>query len=209
MLLQFDRVSVSGGFIVMVALVYLFDTNGFVPLILFAALVHELGHFVAIRALGGRVLRLYLGLIGMRMDYEGRRVGYWGEIAIACMGPLFNLALAYGASLLGRYTGSETAFFLAGISLGAALFNLLPIYQLDGGRALYCLLAWAVDVDWAGRVSCVMSCALIFVLLLGGLLLFLCSAWNFTLFTIAVWLLISYCKSEGSKVKWPEGGHFT
>jgi len=186
----------------MVALVYLFDARGFVPLVILAACTHELGHFAAIRALGGRVLRLQLGLIGLRMDYEGRQVGYWGEIVIALSGPVSNLALAYGASYLGRYTGSEILFFLAGISLGAALFNLLPIYQLDGGRALYCLLAWGADVDLAGRVSCVLSCALIFVLLFGGLWLFFWSGWNFTLLTVALWLLISYCKSEGSAVRY-------
>ncbi|MCL2368718.1 MAG: M50 family metallopeptidase [Oscillospiraceae bacterium] len=202
MRLRFGRVSASGGFVVMAALVYLFDTRGFVPLLILVALVHELGHFVAIWALGGQVLRLDRGLVGLRTDYEGRRVGYPGEIGIALMGPAANLALAYGASLLGRHTGSETAFFLAGISLGASVFNLLPIYQLDGGRALYCFMAWAVDADWGGRVICVISCVLIFLLLLAGLLLFYWSTWNFTLLTAAIWLFISYCKSEGSAVKY-------
>jgi len=186
----------------MAALVYLFDWGGFVPLIILVALVHELGHFAAIWALGGRVLRLHLGLVGLRIDYEGQSVGYGGEIAIALMGPLLNLALAYGASLFGRYTGSETAFFLAGISLGAAVFNLLPIYQLDGGRALYCFMAFAVDAPFAGRVSCVLSLTLIFALLVAGAVLFIWSDWNFTLLTAALWLLISYCKSKGSAVKY-------
>ena len=200
--MQFGRVSVTGGFLVMGALVVLFDTRGLAPHIFLAAAVHELGHFAAIRVLGGRVLRLHLGLVGLRIDYEGRRVGYPGEIAIALTGPVANLAMAYGASLLGQRTGSEAAFFLAGISLGAGVFNLLPIYQLDGGRALYCLMAWTRDADWAGRVICVVSCALIFLLLLAGLLLLYWSAWNFTLLLAALWLLISYCKSKGSAVKY-------
>jgi len=200
--MRLGRVSVTGGFVAMAALVYLFDVNGFVPLIILAAVTHELGHFAAIWLLGGRVLRLHLGLIGLRIDYEGRRVGYPGEIAIALMGPIFNVALAYAASFLGRYLGSETAFFLAGISLGAAVFNLLPIYQLDGGRALYCFMALTMDIAWAGRVICVISCALILAMLGAGAALFLWSQWNFTLLTAAVWLLISYCKSEGSAVKY-------
>ena len=200
--LQFGRVSFTGGFIVMIALVYLFDVNNFVPLVVLAALVHEGGHFAAIWALGGRTLRLHLGFVGLRIDYEGRRVGYPGEIVIALMGPAANLALAYAASFLGRYLGSETLFFLAGISLGAAVFNLLPVYQLDGGRALYCFMALAMDVDWAWRVSCVLSCAMIFAMLAAGLLLFIWSGWNFTLLTVAIWLLISYCKSEGSAIRY-------
>ncbi|MCL2562769.1 MAG: peptidase M50 [Oscillospiraceae bacterium] len=199
--LRFGRVSITGGFVLMAALVFLFDSGGLVPLIVFVALVHELGHFAAIRVFGGRVLRLHLGLVGLRIDYEGRRVGYGGEIVIALMGPIFNLGLAYGASLFGRHVGSEGAFFLAGVSLGAAVFNLLPIYQLDGGRALYCFMAWTVDADWAARVICVLSCVLIFAMLAAGVVLFLWSGWNFTLLTAAVWLLISYCKSEGSAVR--------
>ena len=200
--MRIGRIVVTGGFVLMAALVVFFDSSGFAPLLLLTAFVHELGHFAAIRALGGRVLRLHLGLVGLRIDYEGRRIGYPGEIIIALMGPLSNLALAYGASFLGRHTGGETAFFLAGISLGAALFNLLPVYQLDGGRALYCLLALKLDLSRAGRVICVLSLALIFTMLVAGMALLLWSGWNFTLLTAAAWLLIGYCKSKGSAVKY-------
>ncbi|MCL2828642.1 MAG: M50 family metallopeptidase [Oscillospiraceae bacterium] len=202
MQLRIGLIEFTGGFVVMVALVYLFDSAGVVPLVLLAATAHELGHFAAIRAMGGKVLRFHLGLVGLRIDYEGTRVGYPGEIAIALAGPIASFGLAYGASLWGQMTGSETAFFLAGISLGACLFNMLPIYQLDGGRALYCLLAWGGELVWAQRVICVLSCVTIFVLLLAGAALFLWSDWNFTLLTAAIWLLISYCKSGGNTIKY-------
>ena len=200
--MQIGRISVSGSFVLMLALVYFFDTNGFLPLILLAALVHELGHFTAIRLLGGRLMRLRLGLVGLCMDYQGEKIGYPGELVIALSGPLANLALAYGASFLGRYIGSDTAFFLAGLSFGASAFNLLPVYQLDGGRALYCLLAWRGEFHLAARAVCVTSCVTIFLLLILGLLLFIWSHWNFTLFTAALWLLIGYCKSRGNTVKY-------
>jgi len=200
--LRLGLIRVSGGFVVMAALVYLFDRSGFFPLVVMAAGVHELGHLLGIWAFGGRVLRLHLGLVGLRIDYEGRQIGYPGEIVIALSGPLANVAFAYGASLLGRYIGGETAFFLAGISLGACVFNLLPVYQLDGGRAIYCFLALVLDSDQAARGICVVSCVTIFVLLVLGVLLFLWSGWNFTLLTASLWLLISYCKSRGNAIKY-------
>lgn len=185
----------------MAALIYVFDRAGFVPLILLTVLAHELGHFSMIHLLGGRVTGLQLGLVGLRMDYESASISYPGEIAIALMGPFVSLALAFSASLFGQITASETAHLLAGLSLGACLFNLLPIYQLDGGRALFCLLAWRGNLQLAERAICVFSCIFIFALLLAGFGLFLYSGWNFTMLTAAVWLLISYCKSRRNTVK--------
>lgn len=186
----------------MTALVLLFDQSGLLPLVLIAALAHELGHLAAIHGMGGRVRRLHLGLVGLCIDYEGRRIGYWGEIVIALAGPFANFALAYGASIWGIRTSSETLLFLAGVNMGAAVFNLLPVYQLDGGRAIYCLLALVLDSEQAWRGICVLSCGVILLLLVLGVLLLLWSGWNFTLLVAAVWLLISYCKSRGSTVKY-------
>ena len=199
--MRLGALTISGGFVGMAALVLLFDRSGLLPLVLIAAGIHELGHVAAIYLMGGRVRLLHLGLVGFCMDYEGRRIGYWGEIVIALAGPFANFALAYGASVWGVQTSSETLFFLAGVNVGAALFNLLPVYQLDGGRAIYCLLALALDSEQAWRGICVLSCAAILLLLALGVWLLLWSGWNFTLLTAAVWLLISYCKSRGSAVK--------
>ncbi|MCL2842954.1 MAG: peptidase M50 [Oscillospiraceae bacterium] len=200
--MQPARITISGGFITLIAILYLFDANNLLPLLAITALAHELGHVLLIWALGGRVLRLHLGLVGLCIDYEGQGIGYLGEVAIALAGPLANLALAYGASLWGRHTGGETAFFLAGISLGAAVFNLLPIGQLDGGRGLYGILAYTLGPAVAGRVDRVLGGVLIVALFAAGLTLFFWSGWNFTLLTAAIWLLIGYCKSRGSAVQY-------
>ena len=197
-----NPITISNAFIATAALVFLLDQGGLLPLVAIAATIHELGHILAIKALGGRVHRLHLGLAGLCIDYEGRQIGYGGEIVIALAGSLANILLAYGASLWGRHVGSETLFFLAGVSLGACIFNLLPVYQLDGGRAIYCLLAFVFDSEQAYRFVCILSCGTILLLLILGTLLFVWSGWNFTLLTAAGWLLISYCKSRGNTVRY-------
>lgn len=199
--MRLGAVTISGGFVGMTALVLLFDRSGLLPLVMVAAGIHELGHFAAIYLMGGRVRRLHFGLVGLCIDYEGQRIGYWGEIVLALSGPFANFVLAYGASVWGVYAANETLFLLAGVSMGAALFNLLPIYQLDGGRAIYCFLALVLDSEQAWRGVCVLSCGTILLLLALGVWLFLWSGWNFTLLAAAVWLMISYCKSRGSAVK--------
>ena len=185
----------------LISLLYLFD-GGLLPRIALAAFVHELGHALAIWAMGARVLRLHLGLVGMRIDYEGGRVGYLGEVIIALSGPMANLALAYAASRFGQGAEGEGWFLLSGISLGAAIFNLLPIRQLDGGRALYGLLAYVLGPETAGWIESVLSGVLVVVLFGVGFAVFLWTGWNFTLLTVAIWLVISYCKSRGSAVQY-------
>lgn len=94
-----------------------------------AAGVHELCHLGAVYALGGRVLSFCIGPAGARMetDLQGR-----GRALLAALaGPAGSLLLLF----LGR--------FLPHVAVCAAiqgLFNLLPLYPLDGGRVLRCCL---------------------------------------------------------------------
>jgi len=186
----------------MVALVLLFDRSGLLPFAVLAVLIHEIGHIAAIYTMGGGVRRLHLGLVGLAIDYEGRRIGYLGEIGIALAGPFANFALAYAASVWGLLVSSESLLLLAGVSMGTGIFNLLPVYQLDGGRAVYCLLALVFDSEWAFRLVCVMSCAVILGLLVFGVWLLIWSGWNFTLLAVALWLLLGYCKNRRDGVEW-------
>ncbi len=94
-----------------------------------AAAFHELCHILAIRALGGRVLGLRIGLTGAVIDAE-LPVG-WREPVCALSGPA-------GSFLLLMLCRVAPKLALCGLVQGA--FNLLPIYPMDGGRALAFLL---------------------------------------------------------------------
>lgn len=94
-----------------------------------AALIHELCHFLAARFLGIRCRQLAVGTGGMVMHMEEmtRREEFW----VALAGPLGSLSLA---ATLHCYPQ------LAVCGLVQGLYNLLPVYPLDGGRILVCLL---------------------------------------------------------------------
>lgn len=113
------------------------STGGFwllVGALLLAAAVHELGHLLAIRALGGRVTRLQLTSLGAVL--RTRRAGlcsYREECLVALVGPLASFLLALGAGTWARVFGGADAYLLTGISLALGVFNLLPAGPLDGG----------------------------------------------------------------------------
>ena len=76
----------------------------------------------------------------------------------------------------------------AAVSLAIGAFNLLPILPLDGGRVIYGLLAWRLDLDWAYRLTTALSGCLVGVLVGVGTVAAVHYA-NVTLLLTALWLL--------------------
>jgi Zn-dependent protease len=123
-------------------------------LALFAiVLMHEFGHALACRSVGGQADRIMIWpLGGVAYVQPPARPGalLWSIAA----GPLVNVALApitIGAVLISQAAGlpetqpdfAHFLFSIAVINFGLLAFNLLPIYPLDGGQILQALL-WFV-----------------------------------------------------------------
>ena len=137
------------------------DRSGAVLPILYAMGVHELAHVVMMLACGGRVRRLTLRFADLRIDAAG--LGYRQELLAALAGPLVNLVC--GALFCMR----SPAF--AAYSLMLGIYNLLPVWPLDGGRAVRCALAQHLPLARAEAVSRRSSFAVCAALLLAGIIL--------------------------------------
>lgn len=117
-------------------------------LILVAAIfIHEMGHVWSMRRCGMPVKGIYLlpfvgGVAVGQADAENR-LSEAQNYEIAMMGPVFGLAsvlpLLVGYALTGNDFLGASAAMVALINL----FNLLPIFPLDGGRVLRALFASA------------------------------------------------------------------
>ena len=160
-----QRVSLSPGFLL---LFFWFATvNGWSVslMILGAAAVHELGHGLVLKLFGGQIDALRIGMFGAVMESNLSRFSYGRELAVVLAGPLVNFLCALVLSA----TGDAHWFAAIGANLVLGLFNLLPIRPLDGGRALYLLVAWFFEPeagDWAVRcLGTVSAVALAFGLL--------------------------------------------
>lgn len=116
-------------------------------------LLHEFGHALACRSVGGRANHIVLWpLGGIAFVQPPQRPGavLWSIAA----GPLVNVVLVpvtlgvwLVAGLMGAGGGGVMASdadtflqFVFAINLGLLLFNILPIYPLDGGQILQAIL---------------------------------------------------------------------
>lgn len=179
--MRWGNVEVTGGFLLVMAWLYYTDTQGLIPVLLCAATAHELGHWVAIRLFGGRVRHLRLSAVGAEMALE-HSLSYGRECFCALSGPAVNLLLAV---CFARGTG-DVALVFTGLNLALALFNLLPLPALDGGRALMCMACLLTDPGmaqgicrWAEWVALTILCLLGGACLCwgGGITLPLCTLW--------------------------------
>ena len=109
-----------------------------------SVLVHELGHALMFRRWGvGSSIELH-GLGGTTTPEEGALLSHRQNLWVSLAGPGAGLLLAglawalYKLTPLGRAGGlvEFTVWYLLWANLVLSVFNLLPIYPLDGGHAL-------------------------------------------------------------------------
>lgn len=101
--------------------------------------VHELGHAAAAYGFGWKVLEIKLLPFGGVAELEERPgAPAYEEAVIALAGPLQNVWMGAAAWSLGAlgFMDPQWADYLLKANLLLLVFNLLPIYPLDGGRLL-------------------------------------------------------------------------
>jgi len=102
--------------------------------------VHEMGHVAALRRLGIRAsLPMFLPGIGAVVRLQQHPASPSEDARIGLAGPLWGMGAAIAAYL--AYLGGGWPLLAAIARWGAwiNLFNLLPFWQLDGGRAFRAL----------------------------------------------------------------------
>jgi putative peptide zinc metalloprotease protein len=128
--------------------------------IMWAIGVHEMGHVWAMRRTGMKTPGFYFvpffggAAIGERSETE------WQDVYITAMGPTWGLLSAIPPAVMLMVTGEPFWAATIGFIALVNLFNLLPIYPLDGGRLTNSLL-----------VSVAPGAQILYLIAAGGLVL--------------------------------------
>jgi stage IV sporulation protein FB len=123
-------------------------------------LVHEMGHVIAAKGLGWRVKEVLLLPFGGEVVVEELgSVPIWQEIVVMLSGPLQNVWMILIATLLqwmGLISEQWSMYFIQA-NMFIAIFNLLPITPLDGGKLLHAILSFWLPYHRVITVSCLLS----------------------------------------------------
>ncbi len=165
-----------------------------------SALIHELGHFVVAYKLGYKLLQIILMPYGAELCGELDEFLYKDEIKIALAGPITSVLLS-GFLVMAWWIFPNLYNFTIEMcvsSVVCGVFNMLPVFPLDGGRVL---VSWLSIKNPRAKA---VSYAKISTRVLGVLLLimFFISFWyglNLSFAFVSVMLLeASFNKSDKS-----------
>lgn len=181
-------------FIVWIAALVFGKTDTILHLFLCAAF-HEAAHLCAFYAFGANVGTLEILPFGISAKLSGAaNMSHNQEIFAFLAGPLANLVAA-GFCLLAQWLVSGN-IDLYGLdimlvcNLAFAIINLYPVYPLDGGRVIYCLLEKHLSLKKAETISLIISYIFLVPLLIFGIMLIIYTGFNFSLLMIFGYLLL-------------------
>lgn len=154
--LKRNQIHICNGVYLLLAMGLLLLPLQWVCAVILASLWHELCHYAAFRICGARPESWKIGSNGMEMaisDLTPRQ-----EFFCALAGPLGGLLTIGVMRVFPRFSLCCIAH---------AIYNLLPVYPLDGGRALRCAGSLLIGVK-GRKVTDTLSCICVLLLLVLG-----------------------------------------
>ncbi|MCL2056699.1 MAG: hypothetical protein FWH02_05725 [Oscillospiraceae bacterium] len=155
--------------------------------LLLPVLIHECGHLLVMAVCGMRIktVRFLAFCIDIRRC-EDRLPSYGKDIAAALGGVLANFA---AAGLLYFFAfQSMRMMLMVSVNIAVALFNLVPIGRLDGGRVMGLLLARFGALENGAHISKLCSFLLLVPLFALTIFLILQDAYNTPLLPVCLYL---------------------
>lgn len=102
--------------------------------------IHEMGHVIALRRYNiAASAPMFIPFVGAFVRMKQYPANVIEDARVGLAGPIYGLGTAVAAWVIGLATGAPIWLAIAHIGAWINLFNLLPIWQLDGGRGFRAL----------------------------------------------------------------------
>ena len=113
-----------------------FDKFNIFRYCIISSFLHECGHIIAYRIIMNKWPEIQISVCGMKMK---NNVAYnKNNVFVVICGPLINLILTIFSVIMINFSPSFDRYIFAVVNVFIFIFNILPIYYLDGGQILYC-----------------------------------------------------------------------
>jgi len=137
--------------------------------IFIAVLVHELAHTYVAKKLNHYVDHVYLDLLNGAAAIDTSYSSYKDTIKIVAAGPISNLLLFGIGSFLMSVIPSSFLETFCFINILLFIFNILPIYPLDGGRISKACMQWLTTPSTGRKYNGYLSMVTSILLMIFGI----------------------------------------
>lgn len=199
---QKKELSVSFPAVAIFSLSLLLDKTGGITACFISAVLHELGHLLAMEISGYPAQKIKIRIFGgeiLKKNQLSKPLSK--ELFIIYGGIISNLLffLVFG----GVYLAFKNEFIgiLSLANLGIGLFNLLPAYTLDGGMGLELIFSHFFSSDTAARLINLLTVLLLIPIFTAGFIVLFNSPYNFSLLFIGIYLTLSLFISGKNKAE--------
>ena len=155
------RIRIGFTFLLFIALMFMFSEEALILRFFSVCAVHEAGHLSAALLLGVRIQEIRFSGLGIAIVTEKNSAApLKRDAAVLLAGPGMNMIM----SAVVLFSGISNEFAM--LNLAAAVYNLLPFYQLDGGTLLLLFITGHPKELQFRRIAGMIQAALIAVFLL-------------------------------------------
>jgi len=156
--------------------------------------IHELAHIVIAKIYGADLSKIIIYPIGeMAILKNLFLIKPFKRIIIICAGPAINIILGFIFFILGN---NDTSKFISLANFSIAIFNILPIYPLDGGKLFNIILSDSIGILISNEITLIISKIFIFVIIIAGIIQTILYPFNVSLISLALYLKLSIKKEQ-------------
>lgn len=183
-----SRYKLSPLFIIFLVAFVLIDGSFLALLTAVFSLWHEAWHIIALRIVGAKIKKLSATGIGINLSTTA--LGYKDELFVTIAGPIASLIMFF--CFLPLFFKNEYTMFCAFSNLIIFIINILPVYPLDGGRALYLFFSMKLLPNTAAIITKCISLIFLLPLFVLSVIILIKTGYNLSLMIISVYLLVLF-----------------